>query len=76
MDEFICKDNNKNRQTLKKYYRINGCIYMINTKYFFEYKNFYHNNSFAYVMDKASSIDVDDLLDFKFASFLVADKES
>lgn len=72
IDNFISLDKNKNRQNLKKFYRINGAIYMTNTQYFLKYKNFYHNRSYAYIMDKHSSVDIDDLLDFKFVSFLMS----
>lgn len=70
MDKFI-KDIDKNRQELKKYYRINGAIYLSKVEYYKKYKNFYGKNSFAYIMDKEKSVDIDTILDFKFAEFLM-----
>lgn len=71
LDNFISKNNNKNRQLLKKFYRLNGAIYIVKIDYFFKYKNFYYDKSFAYVMDKFSSLDIDDEFDFEFATFLI-----
>ncbi|MGL5149167.1 MAG: cytidylyltransferase domain-containing protein [Clostridium sp.] len=72
MDSFI-KDLNKNRQELKKYYRINGAIYLSKVDYYKKNRNFYENLSFAYIMSKENSVDIDTLLDFKFAEFLIKD---
>ena len=72
MDSFI-KDLNKNRQELKKYYRINGAIYLSKVDYYKKNKNFYEELSFAYIMSKENSVDIDTLLDFKFAEFLIKD---
>ncbi|GFP77102.1 acylneuraminate cytidylyltransferase family protein [Clostridium fungisolvens] len=74
MENFIVIENNKNRQTLKKYYRINGAIYISNTECFLKYKNFYGSKSFAYIMDKQSSVDIDDMFDFKFAEYLLTQR--
>lgn len=70
MNNFI-SDINKNRQELKKFYRINGAIYFSKVDYYKKYKNFYENKSFAYIMPKDKSVDIDTLLDFKFAEFLL-----
>ncbi|MGL5053242.1 MAG: cytidylyltransferase domain-containing protein [Cetobacterium sp.] len=72
MDNFI-KDLNKNRQELKKYYRINGAIYLSKVDYYKKNRNFYDNSSFAYIMLKQNSVDIDTLLDFKFAEYLIKD---
>lgn len=72
MDNFI-KDLNKNRQELKKYYRINGAIYLSRVDYYKKNRNFYENLSFAYIMSMEKSVDIDTLLDFKFAEFLIKD---
>lgn len=62
------------RQQLETFYRINGAIYLLNVDYFLEHMDFYHSKSYGYVMDKYSSVDIDDLLDFKFAEFLMTNK--
>lgn len=70
MDKFI-NVLNKNRQELKKYFRINGAIYLSKVDYYKKYKNFYDNMSFAHIMPKEKSVDIDTILDFRFAEFLI-----
>jgi len=59
------------RQVLEEYYRINGAIYISKVEYFKRYKNFYKENSFAYIMSRRNSIDIDNQFDFDFADFLL-----
>ncbi|WP_270670117.1 acylneuraminate cytidylyltransferase family protein [Paraclostridium bifermentans] len=70
MDGFL---NNKNlrRQDMPTEYRVNGAIYICHVKYFEKHKNFYDNNSYAYIMDKKNSIDIDDIYDFKVAEAML-----
>ncbi len=70
LDNFIKKENNIRRQDLGKYYRLNGAIYISKVDYYLKYKNFYEKNSFAYIMDKRNSVDIDDEIDFKLAEIL------
>lgn len=70
MNGFIEKGNNKRRQDLKTFYRLNGSIYIMKTKEFIKTKNFYGENSLAYVMDSLSSIDIDNEIDFSVAEHL------
>lgn len=76
MDNFL-NDNlkaNTRSQNLLQYYRLNGAIFLVNTERFLEEKTFYlSNNSHAFVMPTTSSIDIDSLLDFKFAEFIMKD---
>lgn len=74
MDGFLKKIGNKNRQQLEKYYRINGAIYIANVEYFKRYKDFYYKNSYAYIMSRENSIDIDEEIDFKIAEFLMKEK--
>jgi len=63
---------NKRSQDLEKYYRLNGAIYICKTEKLLEEKSFFlKNNIFAYVMDRESSIDIDEEIDFKMAEFLI-----
>lgn len=72
--DFIFDDNKSlARQNFKKEYRINGSIYICKTDYFLKYKSFYKERSFPYIMDKISSIDIDDIYQFKFAEFLMSE---
>ncbi|APF24885.1 cytidylyltransferase domain-containing protein [Clostridium butyricum] len=64
----LCKHR---RQDFNKFYRINGAIYLLNVDYFLKYKNFYKEKSYAFIMDKNKSIDIDDIDDFIYAEFLI-----
>ncbi len=58
----------KRSQDLPTYYRVNGAIYICKTHTLLKEKGFFiHNNIFAYVMDRKSSVDIDEEIDFKFA---------
>lgn len=59
------------RQGLPRYYRINGAIYIGRTEYVQNNSNYYGEKSYAYIMNKKSSIDVDDAMDFGFAEYLL-----
>lgn len=65
---------NRNRQELEIYYRINGALYIANVEYFKKYQDFYYKDSYAYIMEKENSIDIDDELDFKIAEHLIKNK--
>ena len=62
----------KTRQELPTFYRINGAIYAISTSYFLRTQNIYDGNSFAYIMPKERSIDIDTLFDFSLAEYLLS----
>lgn len=68
---------NKRSQDLERYYRLNGAIYICDTKKLLGEKNFLlSDNIFAYKMDRADSIDIDEAIDFKFAEILLQGKTS
>lgn len=68
---------NKRSQDLPTYYRLNGAIYIAKTDKLLESKSFFlQNNIFAYIMDQESSVDIDTLLDFKFAQILIENNPS
>ena len=72
MENFIDKNIiQMPRQELPTYYRINGAVYIIKTKYLFEAKDIYSSKSYAYIMPKTRSIDIDDIVDFKLAGILL-----
>lgn len=62
------------RQELPKVYKNNGAIYLIKTEVLLKEKTFETDNIMAYIMSKESSIDIDTNLDFKFAEFLMKEK--
>ena len=51
------------RQQLPVYYRINGAIYLVNVDYLMKKGDLYGQDSYAYIMPKERSVDIDDLLD-------------
>lgn len=53
-----------NRQNYQKSFYPNGAIYIFTNKVL-ETKNYYSQNSFAYLMEKQFSIDIDDSFDFE-----------
>jgi CMP-N,N'-diacetyllegionaminic acid synthase len=59
------------RQLLKKYYRINGALYLLNVNYLFNNDNIYKERCFAYVMPKLRSVDIDDQIDLLFAETVI-----
>ena len=71
LTNFISKNENKRRQDLSKYYRLNGAIYICDTKYFKKNKDFYGPKSYAYIMEKFNSVDIDEQLDFIIAESLI-----
>lgn len=62
----------KRRQDIPTYYRFNGAIYLAKVKYFMENHDIYRNGSYAYIMNKFRSIDIDDDLDFTMAEVLMS----
>lgn len=67
---------NKRSQDLPVYYRLNGAIYICNAKKLLNERSFFiKENIYAYIMDKLSSIDIDDKSDFILAEALMLKKE-
>ena len=65
---------NKNRQELPKYYRLNGAIYVGKVFYIKKNKNFFGENTYAYIMPSIRSVDIDTIVDFKLAEILLKEK--
>lgn len=68
---FIREEANGPRQRLSAYYRINGAIYILKTDFLMSKGNIYGEHSYAYVMPKERSVDIDHELDFAMAGFLM-----
>ncbi len=64
----------KNRQEVPRTYFPNGAIYVFKSQLLFDGK-YYNNNSFAYLMDRTSSLDIDCIEDFEYAEFLMQKKQ-
>lgn len=65
------KGNFARRQDVPPVYLYNGAIYIINTKSLLINKSLQFEKVVKYVMDKESSLDIDDLFDFKLAEYLI-----
>lgn len=59
------------RQDLNRFYRLNGAIYLCKTASFLKTLDIYGERSFAYIMDREASIDIDSEIDFKIAEMLL-----
>ena len=77
MENFIRKEVvEKRSQDLPKYYRLNGAIYICKSDELIKQKTFFLNkNIYAYIMDRKSSIDIDDETDFLLAETLIRNKK-
>jgi len=72
MKNFIKQEiMNKNRQELPVFYRLNGAIYLSYCNYIKERKSFFGKDTFAYIMPKSRSVDIDDEIDFKLVEILI-----
>jgi len=83
-NDIIYKKNNKtlfllenakqaNRQNLKKFFFVNGSIFIFNAKYFLKEKKFINSNTFFFNMGKEHSFELDDYLDLKILKVLKND---
>lgn len=76
MTEFLSKSvKNKRSQDLDSYYRINGAIYICDTKKLLKEKGFFiENGIYAFKMDRETSIDIDNEIDFQLADLILKSK--
>lgn len=76
MDLFIRNEiRNVRSQDLPQYFRLNGAIYIcIKDRLLSEQSFVLPSNCFGFEMDVESSVDIDTMLDFEFASFLMEKK--
>ena len=72
LDGFIKRQQIGQRQKSVKTYRLNGAIYIADTKSFAEDSFLYRDGCFAYIMDTLRSVDIDTELDFEYAEFLMS----
>lgn len=75
LDDFLPITNTR-RQDLPTYYRLNGAIYIAEIEYYRKTMDFYEENSFAYIMNKSNSIDIDVELDFIIAEAVMNTKKN
>ncbi|MBN2788507.1 MAG: acylneuraminate cytidylyltransferase family protein [Paludibacteraceae bacterium] len=73
MDNFIREEvKGKRSQDLPTYYRLNGSIYICNIERLYKENNLItERDVFSYKMDRRSSIDIDQRVDFEFSEFFL-----
>ena len=71
MDGFFDSRVDARRQKAEKYYRLNGAIYIQKVSILFHGENIYGPKSFAFIMGKEHSIDIDDISDFRIADCMM-----
>lgn len=76
MESFLKEEVlNKRSQDLESYFRLNGAIYICKTDKLLAEKSFFlKKDIYAYKMDKKSSIDIDEEIDFKMVELLLNEK--
>lgn len=72
LNGFIDIDKATRRQDLPTHYRINGAIYMFKSQVLDNLNDLYGSNSYAYIMKKESSVDIDSELDFRLAELYLS----
>ena len=65
-----------NRQDFNQAYNPNGAIYVFRTEILRRTRQYISNKTYAYVMPRDRSADIDDLLDFEWAEFLIQRRKS
>ena len=71
LNGFIKRGGSHQRQGEEIGYRINGAIYFVSVQTSHKDKFLYRDGSYAYIMPKERSVDIDTEMDFKFADFLM-----
>lgn len=71
---FLFDHRNVNRQELKKSIYPNGAIYIIRTD-LLKKGTYYGDKTYAYLMPRERSIDIDSLFDFRFAEFMLKQEQ-
>lgn len=72
MKDFLKKEiADENRQSLSRFYRINGALYLAEWDYLFKNNGFMGLDTYAYIMLRERSVDIDTELDLKFTEFLL-----
>jgi CMP-N,N'-diacetyllegionaminic acid synthase len=69
------KSTSVRRQDFPTYFRINGAIYIVSVDHLMKSSNVFSLNSFALIMNKEHSVDIDDEADFNYAEFLIKSRD-
>lgn len=71
-DYFNISLGNKNRQEVEPSFMPNGAIFILKLSLLKNLYSYYSDNTYAYVMPRERSVDIDIFFDFEFAEFLVS----
>lgn len=71
LKNFILKNNQKNKQAYIKTYIPNGALFVFKLSLIEQKKTYYSGKTYAYLMPKERSIDIDDDFDFEMAQYLM-----
>lgn len=66
----------KGRQKLPVYYRLNGAIYFFKADILDRFSSIYKSRCYAYIMDRESSVDIDEEIDFLLAEVILKNKKT
>jgi CMP-N,N'-diacetyllegionaminic acid synthase len=73
MKDFLTRSiRDKNRQYLPKFFQLNGAIFLGFVDYIKRHKSYYGKETYAYIMPKERSVEIDDIIDFKVAEALLS----
>lgn len=59
------------RQDFKKEYTMNGILYIADWNYMKKHKTFHSEKTYAYIIPKERSVEIDDINDLNYARFLI-----
>lgn len=72
MNEFVEEAKvHQNRQDLQSYYELNGAVELIRWDVMKKNWNWYGDHSYPYVIPAPYGLDIDNMMDFRFAQFLI-----
>lgn len=71
LSRFVFREDQRTRQQLPVYYRLNGALYIRKISYNEENINIYCQNEFAFIMPRERSIDIDTKFDLELAEVFI-----
>ncbi len=69
------QSNATRRQDVNDAYGLNGAIYVVPVERFKQERKFLFDDSLPFIMQKQSSVDIDDAMDFRIAELILADQQ-
>ena len=77
MKDFLSSDIlNKRRQNLPVFYQLNGAIYLADIDYLHQYNGFFGPDTFAHIMPKERSLDIDTEFDLKMSELILSETQN